>query len=144
MEDIVAAMDQRYQVDVILLDFSKAFDMVQHQRSLHNILKWLNIWLTHDQKFQRVVVDGQQSEFVLVQYGVPQGTVLEPLMFLVCINDISGSISLNIQFFADDCILYHVIKDRLDQDTLQADLNVWTKIWQMAYNVNKCVVLRMQ
>jgi len=70
-----------------------------------------------------VLVDGQQSEFVPVQSAVPQGTVLGPLMFLVYINDISGDISLNIRFFADDCILYCVIKDKHDQNILQVDLN---------------------
>ena len=64
-------------------------------------------------------------------------------MFLVYINDICGGISSNIHLFADDCILYRVIKDKLDQDTLQADLNLlikWTKTWQMAFNAKKCVV----
>ena len=92
-----------------------------------------------------MVVDGQQSEFAPVQSGVPQGTVLGPLMFLVYINDICGGISSNTRLFADDCILYRVIKDKLDQDTLQADLNLlikWTKTWQMAFNAKKCVVLR--
>ena len=107
-------MDQRYQVDIILLDFSKAFDTVPHQRLLKklynygirsNTLNWLSTWLT--QRLQRVVVDGQQSKFVPVQPGVPQGTVLGPLMFLVYINDIiCGGISSNIRLFADDCILY--------------------------------------
>ena len=56
-----------------------------------NILKWISTWLTRRQ--QRVVIDGQQSEFVSVKSGVPQGTVLGPLMFLVYIDDISGGIS---------------------------------------------------
>ena len=114
MEDILAAMDQRYQVDVILLDFSKAFDTVPHQRfciTMHgNILKWLNTWLTHDQKFQHVVVDGQQSACsVRCSSGDSFGTP----HFLVCFNDISGGISFSIRLFADDYIHYHVIKDRL-------------------------------
>ena len=142
-------MDQRYQVDIILLDFSKAFDTVPYQRLLKklynygirsNTQNWLSTWLT--QRLQSVIVDGHQSQFVPVQSGVPQGTVLRPLMFLVYINDICGGISSNIHRFAYDCILYRVIKDELDQYTLQADFNLlikWTKFWQMA---KKCVVLR--
>ena len=75
----------------------------------------------------------------------PQGTVLSPLMFLVYINDISGGISSNIRLFADDCILYRIIKEKHDQDILQADINLsikWSEIWQTTFNASKCVVLR--
>ena len=61
------------------------------------------------------------------------------------INDISSGISSNIRLFADDCILYRIIKKKHDQDVLQADINQlieWTKIWQMTFNASKCVVLR--
>ena len=80
-----------------------------------------------------------------VKSGVLQGTVLGPLIFLVHINDISGGISANIRLFADDCILYRVIKEKHDQDILQADINQlikWSEIWQMTLNASKCVVLR--
>ena len=153
VEDILAAMDQRCRVDVMLLDFSKAFDTVPHQRllkKLHNngirsnILKWINIWLM--QRLQQVVIDGQEPKFVPVKSGVPQGTVLGPLMFLVYYyNDISGGISSNVRLFADGCILYCIIKEKHDQDVLQANINQlikWSEIWQMTFNARKCAVLR--
>ena len=83
-------MDQQKQVDLILLDFSKAFDMVPHQCLLTKLAhygiqgdahRWICSWLTL--LTQRVVVDGKASDFVRVKFGLPQGTVLEPLMFLL-------------------------------------------------------------
>ena len=106
-------MDLRYQVDLILLDFQKAFDKVPHQRLLNKLYyygiqsktyNWLEVWLTH--RVQRVVINGHKSNFTPVLSGVPQGTVLGPLMFLLYINDISVGISSNLRLFADDCILY--------------------------------------
>ena len=108
-----------------------------------NILKWINHWLT--QRLQRVVIDGQQSKFAPGKSGVPQGNFFGPLMFLAYINDISGGISSSIRQFADNCILYHIIKEKLDQDVLQANINQlikWSEIWQMTFNAGKCIVLR--
>ena len=151
IENIQHAMDQQKQVDVILLDFSKAFDTVPHQCLLTklahygikgDIYKWINFWLS--QCTQHVVVDGESSELVRVESGVPQGTVLGPLMFLLYINDITNGLTSNIRLFADDCIIYRTIYTREDSIHLQEDLNKvfkWTKCWQMKFNVQKCVVL---
>ena len=106
-------MDHRKQVDLILLDFSKAFDTVPHQCLLTklehygiqgDIHGWINSWLS--QRTQRVVVDGESSEFIRVMSGVPQGTILGPLMFLLYINDISNNLTSHIRLFADDYIIY--------------------------------------
>ena len=77
--------------------------------------------------------------------GVPQGTVLGPLMFLMYINDIDENISLTVWLFADDCIMYRIIDSLEDSLCLQRDLSTilnWTKKWQMQLNIDKCVVLR--
>ena len=104
IENIQHAMDQRKQADLILLDFSKVFDTVPHQRLLTklahygikgDIYKWINFWLS--QRTQRVIVDGESSELVRVESGVPQGTVLGPLMFPLYINDISNGLTSNIR-----------------------------------------------
>ena len=146
------AMDHRKQVDLILLDFSKAFDTVPHQCLLTklehygiqgDIHRWINSWLS--QRTQRVVVDGESSEFIRVMSGVPQGTVLGPLMFLLYINDISNNLTSHIRLFADDCIIYRTISSPEDPLHLQEDLDRifnWTTRWQMQLNIQKCVVLQ--
>ena len=104
--------------------------------------EWIKIWLT--QRTQRVVVNGHNSNLMQVQSGVPQGTVLGPLMFLLYINDINYGISSHLKNFADDCILYWTINNQQDQLLLWHDLNLivkWTQTWLMELNTSKCVVL---
>ena len=137
IEDILRAMDQNYQVDLIMLDFSKAFDTVAHNKLLlklehlgiqSNTYSWIQTWLTN--RTQKVVVEGETSNSLKVLSGVPQGTVLDPLMFLLYINDISVGINSSIRLFADDCVLYRVIKSTENHDHLQQDLNTlveWTE-----------------
>ena len=141
LEDLSYSMDHHQQTDVILLDFAKAFDNVPHQRLLvklrhygitNSICHWISTWLT--QRSQQVVLDGASSESVSVQSGVPQGTVLGPLMFLIYINDITESISLSLRLFADDCILYRTITTEEDAVQLQYDLDhlfAWAIKWQL-------------
>jgi len=88
---------------------------------------------------QRVIINGHNSNFTQVLSGVPQGTVLGPLMFLLYINDINCGISSQLQLFADDCILYHTINNEQDKLLLQHDLNLivkWTETWQMNLNIS--------
>ena len=97
---------------IIIMDFSKALDVVPHQRLINKLdyysirgchKDWLANWLTCRE--QSVVVDGVSFPPVHVLFGVPQGTVLGPLMFLLYINDIGHDCSSTIRFFADDTIL---------------------------------------
>ena len=113
MEDLFFAMNHQRQVDVILLDFSKTFDSVPHQRPLKklkhygistNIYNWIETWLTR--RSQCVVLNGISSHPVPIQSGVPQRTVLGPLIILLYINDISKNIHSQLRIFADDCLLY--------------------------------------
>ena len=152
INDLLNYFDQGTQVDVIVLDFSKAFDTVPHDRLLHklsnygirnNLLKWISSFLKS--RSQRVVVDGANSAWVHVDSGVPQGTVLGPLLFLAHINDLPRVIQSSCRLFADDCLLYRAIHGPRDQQILQDDLTklqAWASDWGMRFNASKCQVLR--
>lgn len=151
-EDVLKAMDNKKQVDIVLLDFCKAFDKVPHKRLLcklksygiqGDLVEWIEHWLT--KRNQRVILENHASNKVPVKSGVPQGTVLGPLMFLLYINDISNNISSTIRLFADDCIIYRIIDTENDSQTLQRDLDIiscWTETWQMQLNIDKCAIVR--
>ena len=112
-QDIASYLDKKQQVDAAVLDFSKAFDKVPHVR-LHNKLSFYGIrgnnldWITAflSGQTQRVVVDGHTSPPADVLSGVPQGSVLGPVLFLLFINDIATNIDSHIRLFAGDCLLY--------------------------------------
>ena len=109
-----------------------------------NLLAWIHDFLTG--RTQQVVLEGKRSCTTNVTSGVPQGTVLGPLLFLVFINDLPDAVTSNIRLFADDALLYRSIHSNDDAKTLQDDLNhlqTWEKTWQMAFNPDKCEVLRI-
>ena len=152
IEDLASAMDYREQIDLIL-DFCKTFDKVHHQRLLlklnqfgikGNILRWIESFLTS--RTQQVVLEGATSNQVHVTSGVPHGTVLGPLLFLIYINDIEDNIDSQLRLFADDCLLYRVIKSARDCVNLQNDISQlcdWESTWQMTFNSSKCFVMHM-
>ena len=111
-------MDEGSPVDVIYLDFQKAFDKVPHQRLIlklkshgmgNSIINWIEQWLTD--RRQRVVVDGEVSSWKSVLSGVPQGSVLGPILFFVYIDDLEDGVTGNILKFADDTKLFRKIKE---------------------------------
>ena len=135
------------------MDFAKAFDKVPHRRLLHKLEyygirgstnKWINSWLSG--RTQQVVLDGQASDPVPVLSGVPQGLVLDPVLFLIFINNLPDNIRSSVCLFADVCVLYRNIHLRLDCLTLQEDLTSlgqWEADWQMKFNVAKCHSMRV-
>ena len=151
--DWVSAVDAGHQVDIAIFDFSKAFDTVPHERlkaKLHTygirgkLLRWITTFLTT--RKQRVIINGTNSRWDDVISGVPQGTVLGPLLFLLYINDITDNLQSEIRLFADDCILYRVIKSSTDCESLQMDIDLlaeWGQKWQMQFNAKKCYVMHM-
>ena len=152
-DEFIQNFESKTQTDVVVLDFSKAFDVVPHQRLLHKLdhygirgttLNWIQNFLTN--RTQKVVVDGSSSESARVRSGVPQGTVLGPLLFLTYINYLPSTVSSQVRLFADDCLLYRPIKCRADQEQLQRDLSAlldWADRWGMCFNPSKCSVLRV-
>lgn len=106
------------------------------------ILQWVDDFLS-DRK-QAVVVNGTRSSFDDVVSGVPQGSVLGPILFLAHINDIVSSTSSNVRLFADDCVCYRVIDDASDCRKLQVDidnLGLWAKTWGMRFQPSKCNII---
>ena len=153
IHDLTSAADKRTQTDVIIMDFSKAFDTVPHNRLISKlkyygingkIITWISSFLKS--RKQRVVVGGEHSQWVKVESGVPQGTVLGPLLFLLYINDLPENLNSTVRLFADDCVLYNTISTPQDAAILQRDLetlSTWEQIWQMSFNPEKCFVLRI-
>ena len=122
VDDLAKIFDRKSQANMVILDFSKAFDTVPHQRLLcklnnvgiyNGLLAWIKIFLTN--RHQRVLLGGESSSESSVTSGVPQGTVLGPLLFLIYINDLPDAVSSHTRLFADDCIMYREIKSPQDK-----------------------------
>ena len=144
-------LDKKKPVDVIYLDFSKAFDKVPHARLIKKvrsmgfgsqITSWLEDWLSG--RTQRVMLNGSYSNWSDVCSGVPQGSVLGPLLFLVYVNDTDCGLEANISKFADDTKIFHEVSSLEEKEKIQTDLCKlleWSKTWQMKFNASKCKVL---
>ena len=149
-DDWSKALDQGHEVCVVFFDVSKAFDTVPHSLLLTKLyelnlnpylLQWIKSYLSN--RSQYVCVDSISSSVVPVVSGVPQGSVLGPLLYIIYINDTAASISPNsdANMFADDIALYRIIKTSSDYVRLQEDINsVSTCIRhkQFQFNANKC------
>jgi hypothetical protein len=152
LEYVSSSVDDKKSVDAIYLDFSKAFDSVPHKRLILRlrsygfggpVLKWITSFLTNRQ--QQVTVGYSLSSALPVTSGVPQGSVLGPLLFILYINDIDSGLSSNIIKFADDIRLYLDFvtpdTDKVCHTTLQDDLLLvtkWCDTWMLKLNTLKC------
>ncbi|CAM5145823.1 unnamed protein product [Natator depressus] len=146
-------VDKGNLVDILYLDFQKAFDKVLHQRllcklSCHGIrgkiLSWFENWLK--EREQRVGINGKFSEWRGVTSGVPQGSVLEPILFNLFVNDLEKGVNSEVAKFADDTKLLKIVKTKADCEELQKDLpkrSDWATKWQMKFNVDKCKVMHI-
>ncbi|MCG8046380.1 MAG: hypothetical protein JAY66_11960 [Candidatus Thiodiazotropha taylori] len=153
VEDLARQLTLGKQTDLVLLDFSKAFDKVNHLKLLYklsnfgitgNTLKWIESFLIG--RTQTVVLDGESSNEVPVTSGVPQGSVLGPLLFLLYINDLPDNIQSQVRLFADDTAVYLTVSSPSDTQTLQSDLErlqLWERTWDMEFNPSKCQVIHI-
>lgn len=152
-QEISDSLDQGQQTDVIVMDFSKAFDKVDHHKLVHklkllgvhsHVTTWIKDFLHN--RSQQVLVENKVSDRLPVLSGVPQGSVVGPCLFLAYINDLPGSVRSRVRLFADDTIVYLTIKSHSSTQSLQEDLHTletWEKEWSMEFNPDKCEVLRI-
>ncbi len=142
-----------YEVDVLYLDFSKAFDSVDHGILLHKLqmhgingtlLQWFENYL--NERWQRVVIEDVASAWSPVTSGVPQGSILGPLLFVMFINDLPDNVSPGTvsSLYADDSKLYRKIRSKEEFQCLQEDLSQlekWSNESRMRFNTDKCKVV---
>ena len=154
LESLTKLVDEGHAVDMIYLDFAKAFDKVPAKRLLakirscgidEKVTRWIGEWLSGRE--QRVVLNGAFSLWTAVLSGVPQGSVLGPLSFIIFVNDIDlviYTVKSILSKFADDTKSGRVIKNKTDRMELQEDLNnlaLWAEKWQMQFNADKCKII---
>ena len=143
--DVTNALDQGDEIEACVLDFSKAFDKVNHQKLLYKLancgvnfklVSWIEDFLTG--RTQKVVVEGEESESAPVISGIPQGSVIGPTMFLFYINDLPDNLQSIVRLFADDTIVCSTTKNhQLLQDDLD-QLQLWENEWDMEFHPQKC------
>ena len=144
-------LDEGNSLDVIYLDYAKAFDSVPHIRLLKklegygirdNVLLWIKNFLL-DRK-QRVVISGEASSWRDVLSGIPQGSVLGPVLFICYVNDMPETVQSMIRMFADDTKVFAQSNTNEQCQNLQSDLNTlqnWADDWQLRFNATKCKTL---
>ena len=145
---ITEALDKRKDVCLVFLDITKAFDKVWHkgllfklrQLSLSNvILKWFSSYLLN--RRQQVIIDGVSSSELFITAGVPQGSILGPLLFLIYINDLVEDLKCDPHLFADDTLLFDVFSNPLASAArINSDLKIiidWGTIWKVIFNPAK-------
>ena len=147
LEDITQSIDNGDEVDVIYLDFCKAFDKVPHRKLLQKLYAYgirgkVHAWVKEflSGREQQVIVNGSQSTWKNITSGIPQGSVLGPVLFLVFINDLPEVIKVLIKLFADNAKLFSVVTSYAD-NRAQFSLNRavdWSKVWKMIFNIIKC------
>ena len=154
IDDLAKGIDDKAQTDVILLYYAKVFDKVSHRHLLLKVehygikgptLSWISDFLHN--RTQQVLLDCRRSSSSKVSCGVPQGSILGPLLFLIFINDLPDCVSNSTtHLFADDSVVYGRISSPDDSIKLQQDLDSllqWESKWLMKFNATKCQVLQV-
>ena len=151
LDEWTKSLDDGKSVDCIYMDFKKAFDTVPHRRLLKklesygingNVLRWVKAFLSN--RVQQVAVQGEVSNWLDVQSGIPQGSVLGPLLFVLYINDLPDQVHSPVYLFADDTKIFRTIKNDDDENILQQDLQKlhdWSNKWLLKFHPDKCKVM---
>ena len=155
MDILTQAIEDGHPIDIIFLDFSKAFDTVAHRRLIiklptfgivDKMLEWIRAFLSG--RTQRVILGDFISKWIRVLSGVPQGSVLGPLLFIIFINDLINNLpeGCNCKLYADDTKLISIIRCKNDCLVLQSaldKLSEWSKKWLLKFNNEKCKVMHV-
>jgi retron-type reverse transcriptase len=151
MEEWTEILDNGGTLDSIYMDFMKAFDKVPHKRLLRKlrsyglseqIIKWVEDFLSD--RSQKVSVNNSESRDRPVTSGIPQGSVLGPILFVIYINDVPECVNASTYIIADDTKIYKEISCEDDVSGLQADLDQlqkWSDTWLLKFHSNKCKVM---
>jgi ribonuclease P/MRP protein subunit RPP40 len=152
-EKAASCLDSGKSIDIIYLDFQKAFDKVPHARLMRKLsaigiigklANWVQEWLKD--RRQRVILRGKVSNWEKVTSGVPQGSVLGPLLFTVYINDLDEDLINKVSKFADDTKILGEVNNIAQIQDLRMDLDKlfsWANTWQMQFNVTKCKIIHL-
>ena len=150
-EDWTQLIDEGAGMDVVFLDYQKAFDTVPHTRLNRKlrgygvtgkVLNWISEFLR--ERTQRVSVNNHLSSWTKVISGVPQGSVLGPLLFIVYVNELPDLISNKMKMYADDTKLYGPATKQDEVESMQKDINTltdWSKDWLLKFNIDKCKIM---
>ena len=153
LEKWTTALDTGRPVDAVYLDFAKAFDSVPHQRMIAKIesygikskvLNWIRDFLIGRQ--QRVSVKGMYSDWSNVTSGVPQGSVLRPVLFVIFVNDLPEILESWCTMYADDTKVSSTVQTESERQTMQADIDKlvdWADKWQLRFHADKCKVIHI-
>ena len=150
MEDFSLFIEQGNNIDIIYLDFKKAFDTVPHKRLLEkiksygilgNIYNWIEDFLSN--RTQKVRVNNQYSRESPVQSGIPQGSILGPILFTIFINDLPDGIKSICKIFADDTKIYNDSNSYPDIQEDIVHLQNWSEKWKLFFNISKCKIMHI-
>ena len=149
-DELTEMIDEGKNIDIIYLDFKKAFDSIPHERLLMKMkaygitgktLEWVRDFLIGRE--QRVRVGNDYSENSKVTSGIPQGSILGPVLFTLFINDLPENLNAHCKIFADDTKIY---EESNNHAKIQEDLYLmqrWTEQWNLYFNVAKCKVMHI-
>ena len=147
------ALMHNIPIDILYMDYAKAFDTVPHQRLLRqvesfgitgNVLQWIRSFLHNRQ--QKVIANGAESSWSPVLSGIPQGSIMGPILFTLFVNDLPEKINSIISMFADDTKLFLPLTSDSSHDEIVADLNylqLWAEKMQMKFHPSKCKIMHM-